>query len=94
MNQLFLNDQPTQLFFNSDITAQDLKIWLESQEYSFVSNMFGVTELFNCWYEAIDEITLIISGDNDYKELVLTSVYQFEKIMIDGKNDLIRQPSN
>lgn len=94
MNQLFLNEQPTELFFKFNITANDLKQWLENQESSFVKNVFEVKELHSCHYTVLDDNTLVIKGDEDYQTLTLEHVWCYTKMTVNGENDLIRQPSN
>jgi len=93
MNQLFLNDKPTQLFFAFDVTARDLKQWLENQDSKFITNMFEVKELYSCNYEVTNDNELVISGDEDYLVLTLEHVWCFKKMTFNDKNDLVRQPS-
>jgi hypothetical protein len=75
MKQLFIRDEPSQIFFDKKETIFTVLDWVKAQIW-LDETVFELNEAFTCTASIIGEIeeTIQISGDEDSVELSLKEI--------------------
>jgi len=73
MRQLFINDEPTQYFFNEETSLEKLDEWVTTEIYDD-NQVFQFNEAYSCNSSIIDDETIEISGDEDYRKLTFKKI--------------------
>ena len=73
MKQLFLNGQPTTVFFNEERTLEEIVLWIEKQMED-TQNLFNLNEAHSCKVMLFYNTEIRIIGDEDYEAITLEKV--------------------
>jgi hypothetical protein len=73
MKQLYFGDKPTSIFFEKNVKMKDVVNWV-NRKLIYSDNIFDLNEQHSCKAINIDNTTIVISGDEDYKEIELVNV--------------------
>ena len=69
------NNTPLQIFFKDDTSFEDIFDWVNFMAMFNHTNVFNLNEQFSCSVEPNEtEITFVISGDEDYRELSIETI--------------------
>ena len=75
MKQLFLDDEPMQVFFNGNVKFTNLLQWVIDQTIFSKDNIFSLNEQHSCVVRPNErDMLFIISGDEDLKSLTFEEI--------------------
>ena len=75
MRQLFLDEEPLQVFFSESTSFTDIHTWTIEQVIFNKDNIFSLNEQHSCYIKPNErDLKFIISGDEDLKILTLEEI--------------------
>ena len=74
MQQIFINGNPSSLFFSDSATFDDIFEWVQEQVMFNRSNTFNLREQHSCSVSNSLNGSMIISGDEDRIEIRIMSI--------------------
>jgi hypothetical protein len=73
MKRLFIDERPTEFFFNNETSHDEIFEWVEEAVMFPPGNIFKLNEKHSCVISK--EVNCVcISGDEDYKEVTIETV--------------------
>lgn len=67
---LFINGQASEFIFDCYTTNENIRTWVETNIFMGI-NLFGLNEEHSCTIDLINDNTILICGDEDYKEFFI-----------------------
>jgi len=75
MKQLFINEKATTLFFETDISFDEIFQWIFKQVMFSESNIFNLSEKHSCCLDnGNSENEVVISGDEDFVTITIEEI--------------------